>query len=471
MSGPRKYQPPHTRIRVKNCSHENLQRPTSASSSTYNLNSTTSDKAQDETTKSTRRSEAYTDTAYGRLQDDVRNQAGPSIRHSQFNKSPNSSISSNQTGYNPPPSRRNWSKNSLDKSALSSPADDIKPMRSGAGGKVDIGEMELLQSVSRSGGDGKDGDALKDWDMQEKYRVFINEKIGRHYSSFSTPRHTAPAVTAKDELESLGSIVLLFRKLREGVVASSRIDAFAVEVFESSAQFSILANNKPQLISSLSGLVPGLYQALDSHRDGKGKSNIRIATKDEDVAADRVRNMNNEGRSSEDRRKEFARLFLLYQLINLGEKAFWSSYLALTHPRKKNLRRPLDETGLENGSTHPCQNGTSATSSGPPSMSPKPFINPCDLSLVISIARSVSPHALDSVKYFSLRKGATTYEKAILSWEEDKIRERAWDILRKAYITTRHEWAGSFLGIIEEDVGDWVRGKGMKVEEGIIKLR
>lgn len=59
--------------------------------------------------------------------------------------------------------------------------------------------MEMLQSVSRSGGDGAEGDAcvfwlglddtivmqetglmeirLKDWGMQERFRTYINERV------------------------------------------------------------------------------------------------------------------------------------------------------------------------------------------------------------------------------------------------------------------------------------------------------
>jgi hypothetical protein len=45
------------------------------------------------------------------------------------------------------------------RSALASPASDIRPMRPSSGGRTEMDEMEMIQSVSRSGGDGAEGDA------------------------------------------------------------------------------------------------------------------------------------------------------------------------------------------------------------------------------------------------------------------------------------------------------------------------
>lgn len=89
---------------------------------------------------------------------------------------------------------------------------------------------------------------MKDWGLQERYRKYIDERVklsslvldlaaeseltvqlDKHYRLFPGPRDTPPPTGATDQTESLGSIVLLFRKLREGVVASGRIDSFAIE--------------------------------------------------------------------------------------------------------------------------------------------------------------------------------------------------------------------------------------------------
>lgn len=71
----------------------------------------------------------------------------------------NSNTRPNRGGYSSPQSsRRDWSTpvRKTD-NVLSSPASDLQPMRKTPVKAVD--EMELIQSVSRSGGDGAEGDA------------------------------------------------------------------------------------------------------------------------------------------------------------------------------------------------------------------------------------------------------------------------------------------------------------------------
>jgi len=76
--------------------------------------------------------------------------------------------------------------------------------------------------------------------MQDRYRVYIDERVSwslthrggaylygqidKHYTTFKTARHTAPASTQQDELESLSSIVLLFRTSLMMSGASTLID-------------------------------------------------------------------------------------------------------------------------------------------------------------------------------------------------------------------------------------------------------
>ncbi|KAG1748549.1 hypothetical protein EDB19DRAFT_1682308 [Suillus lakei] len=88
--------------------------------------------------------------------------------------------------------------------------------------------------------------SLKDFKVQEQYRVFVGEKL----HNFWTEKQT------KDGQEN---ILILFRKLREGIFASKRSDAFAIEVYETSLCLSLLFDSPIQTSSILSHLLPELY--------------------------------------------------------------------------------------------------------------------------------------------------------------------------------------------------------------------
>lgn len=339
-------------------------------------------------------------------------------------------------------------------------------------------EMEMMQSVSRSGGDGAEGDALKNWRTQEKYRQYIAEKVESHYRKYGTPLHTLPILPAgsaigKDErkenrkgkelarageeLESFGSLVLLFRKLREGVVASGRIDSFAIEVFESSARFAILSNNRPQLLSALSGLVPGLYKAYDATKIRSG----------EDSLSDRISKLDLEDRGLRDNRVEFTSLLLLYHLVTSGQIAFNELWLELTAPVKRQLRGKFEK----NERVTP-QEDTS-------------FLRMEELSFAKVASTALSSNAFNPLVFFSLVSPASNawssrgspYEKIILSWAIPQVREEGWKRLVKCYMSVDIPWIASILGQSarnEEEtvvIENWVQEKGKKVEQGRVSLR
>lgn len=109
----------------------------------------------------------------------------------------------------------------------------------------------------------KDGDALKDYSTQERYRAFIQDKLGdfwriRHPRTNETDKE---AVSRKDAQEN---ILILFRKLREGLVSSDRKDHFAVEVYETSLFLAILFDSPRQTTLILCHLIPNLYSTLST---------------------------------------------------------------------------------------------------------------------------------------------------------------------------------------------------------------
>lgn len=92
-------------------------------------------------------------------------QAGPSTGSDRKTHSDGTPLNNNHTsrlnrgGYiAPQPSRRDWSTPTRNSgNILSSPASDLQPIRRTPMKAID--DMEMIQSVSRSGGDGAEGDA------------------------------------------------------------------------------------------------------------------------------------------------------------------------------------------------------------------------------------------------------------------------------------------------------------------------
>lgn len=68
----------------------------------------------------------------------------------------------------------------------------------------------------------------------------------------------------QQQKDALDLILLEFRKLREGIISSSRADNFAVEVYETSAKLALLDKNIPQIASILPHLVKTLHLSPES---------------------------------------------------------------------------------------------------------------------------------------------------------------------------------------------------------------
>ncbi|GBE83063.1 hypothetical protein BKA93DRAFT_725687 [Sparassis latifolia] len=113
--------------------------------------------------------------------------------------------------------------------------------------------MDLLPSISRSSGLDKDGDALTDFTVQEEYREYIQGKLEEYWRRRGAP----DAEKGRQDVEQ--NLLILFRKLREGVLSSNRSDEFALKVYETSVHLSILFHSPGQTTSTLSHLLPELY--------------------------------------------------------------------------------------------------------------------------------------------------------------------------------------------------------------------
>jgi hypothetical protein len=119
-------------------------------------------------------------------------------------------------------------------------------------------------------------------------------------------------------------------------------------VFESSARLAILAKHTSQLMSSISGLVPGLYQAVDD-RKGKGKAKASAV---DDIPAS-LEEISLDQNEVSDERVQFASILLLLQLVQSENPAAFHSILTILtspivvrlHPKPSSNYRPPERTG------------------------------------------------------------------------------------------------------------------------------
>jgi hypothetical protein len=221
-----------------------------------------------------------------------------------------------------------------------------------------------------------------------------------------------------------------------GVVADS-------EVFESSARIAILAKHIPQLNSSLSGLVPGLYHAVG---DRKGKSK---ATAVDDL----VGNMADLSVHKEDHRAQFASILLLLQLVQSGPSTstFHSTLLQLTSPPPSRLYSKF-------------------TPDPPTTRQDHPLLSLSSLTYAEQASRALSKERFNPMRYFQLLNddSVSSYERIVLGWARDRVRDRAWEVMKKAYMSMKLDWAVQWMS--EEGEG-WVEKRGGALVDGVVNLR
>ena len=292
-----------------------------------------------------------------------------------------------------------------------------------------------------------------------------------------------------------------------------------------------MARNTAQTISALSGLVPGLYLAYANTTSAPSKTPAFTegeikSTDPVDNLASRVgaisiaqhtgnRSNEEQGISLQDRKAEFASLLLLYHLCHSASfELYWSTLQEHTAPRRRQLRHQGSP-----GSPPPHAPAPRDIAL-PTQQQQTPFISAAELQTARQCARYLSPHTFDPVAFFRLALDVSTpvyppgpgggasrdtrtmispHERAVMQWAVPRVRDRAWAVMRKAYLEVRLPWAGEWLGMPqptqlqaierdgdsawgEEDPRDkqrreelegYVKGQGVGVESvsGRIKLR
>ncbi|KAH7101667.1 hypothetical protein BKA62DRAFT_770421 [Auriculariales sp. MPI-PUGE-AT-0066] len=131
--------------------------------------------------------------------------------------------------------------------------------RGGKAGNTNQGGVRLdaVASISRTSGQNDDGDALRNPGFQQKYADSLAHKVAEFWQRFP-PEAAATAQTVALEQNSL---MIAFRKLREGVLASQRCDAFALHVYESSFLLACSFDAPQHATAALAHLTQTLWPA------------------------------------------------------------------------------------------------------------------------------------------------------------------------------------------------------------------
>ncbi|GHJ85428.1 hypothetical protein NliqN6_1830 [Naganishia liquefaciens] len=372
--------------------------------------------------------------------------------------------------------------------ALESDPNDIKPRqkfqddgntaRTSSGSEQGfLTDMELIGTVSRSGGLGDENDALKDFGTQERYRAWIQTKLDNFETRFPEYSSAEIDVAAKDALEVVNNILIYLRKLREGVLSSQRKDDFAVEVYETSAAYAIKARNHPQIISSLSVLVPNGYStALRSQPATippktlhEGMERLELA----DQPANRA--------NAHSRKGLFTSLLLLYDLVHRqSPRDFVNRFSNLT-------QASITPQGRRRRST---QTQSFLDASDPNMLYTWNVYQALSQSLPLWLNALRQPIVRLRNAHVTTKQQRSTYhtdalQRIILSWVVDRVRQDAWEILQKGYhpqlglgvswccklllfspVTeiqeTAEEWGEDTQ---HSDMYRWIRAKGGRIQK------
>ncbi|KZO99360.1 hypothetical protein CALVIDRAFT_561226 [Calocera viscosa TUFC12733] len=171
-----------------------------------------------------------------------------------------------------------------------------------------LDRMERLAMISRSGGSEDANDTLKDYNVQEEFREYIE----KHISAYKATNPFPPALNddgssslSPSQRETLTNILIMFRKLREGILASRRVDHFAIETYETSARLAVYCQEDKALSSVFGRLVPDLYNAYDEATLTAGLSNLTTSAAPAATVS---------ARQVPSKRDEFTAVYLLHLL-------------------------------------------------------------------------------------------------------------------------------------------------------------
>lgn len=268
--------------------------------------------------------------------------------------------------------------------------------------------------------------------VQEEFREYISTRIAKALPLLSarpglrvldSKRYLSTAGKA-DEVgegeEELQQVLLLVRKLREALVASRRVDRFAVEAYELSAHLAVLCGDATQLAASLPRLVLELYPATTTATE--------IGSGDVDALASKLGITD----MKEGRRLRMVGLYLLQTLCSSGRATRLGQYTSGSEP----LSRGFSEYRHLRASLSSLYGDAL-----------DPHLETCDV--VYTALRDVDPFALARV----LAGGALDgWQRLIVLSVVPALRSAAWGVAKKAYMYL--PVSERFVGMMRNDAAE-----------------
>ncbi|KAJ1651414.1 hypothetical protein IWQ61_008016 [Dispira simplex] len=123
--------------------------------------------------------------------------------------------------------------------------------------------FQQLSLISRSDPIQDLGESLNQRDIQDRYFIHLGKKVTEYrqkYGDEDCPAPTNPNAAARSPQRSLLEDMMgCFRKLREGLTSSRRVDALTLRAYEQSMEICILAHSNGELLKTVRQLLEYLY--------------------------------------------------------------------------------------------------------------------------------------------------------------------------------------------------------------------
>jgi hypothetical protein len=177
-----------------------------------------------------------------------------------------------------------------------------------------------------------------------------------------------------------------------------------------------------------------------------------------------------------DNRAHYASLLLLYHLVHSPRAEYQRTLESLTRPPS-----PLRVADSPEPTPQPEDLSLSTLSLDPSPPLPRTvsapetaFIAPAALRFATDAARTLADETFHPLAFAALVAGdddAEALERALLAWASPGVRERAGALLRRSYVAVSVPWAARVLGVSEAGVDMWALAHGLKVVDGVVRLR